>query len=69
VVTSIAITFGDKKFDQEDAIKMGNKDNADDLTCSNFSNLPLPFSSVTFFGIKGFLFFGVTFVVVLRALA
>jgi hypothetical protein len=63
VVTSITMTFGDKKFDQEDAIETGNNDNADDLTCSNFSNLPLPFSGVTFFGIKGFPLFNVAFIV------
>ncbi len=57
VMTSIAVTFGDDKFNQEDAIKMGNNNNADDLTRSNFSNLPLPFSSITFLGIKGFPFF------------
>jgi hypothetical protein len=56
VVTSIAVTFGDKKFNQEDAIELGNSNNADDLTCSNFSHLLLPFSSIFFFGIKGFLF-------------
>jgi hypothetical protein len=52
VVTSIAVTFGDKKLYQEDAIKTGDNNNADDLTCSNFSYLPLPFSSITFFGIN-----------------
>ncbi len=57
VVTSIAMTFGNKEFDQEDAIETGDNDNADDLKCSNFSNLPLPFSGITFFGIKGFPFF------------
>ncbi len=67
VVTSTAVTFGDKKFNQEDAIKTGNNNNADDLTRSDFSNLNLPFSSITFFGVKGFPFFGVTFVVFLRA--
>ncbi len=67
VMTSITVTFGDKKFDQEDAIKTGNNDNPDDLFCSNFSNLPYPFSSVTFFGIEGFPFFWVTFVVFLLA--
>jgi hypothetical protein len=51
VITSIAVTFGDKKFDQEKAIKTGNNDNADELTCSNFSNLPFPFSGIIFFGI------------------
>jgi hypothetical protein len=61
------VTFVDKKFDQEDAIKTGNNYDADDLRCSDFSNLPLPFSGITFFGIKGFLYFGVTFFVFLRA--
>jgi hypothetical protein len=56
VMTSLAVTFGDKKFYQEYTIKMGNNNNPDDLFCSNFSNLPLPFSGVTFFGIEGFPF-------------
>ncbi len=67
MVTSIAVTFGDKEFDQEDAIIMGNNNGADDLTRSNFSNLPLPFSGITFFGIKGFPFFGATIVVFFSA--
>ncbi len=56
VMTSITVAFGDKKFDQEDAIKNGDNDNPDDLFCSNFSNLSYSFSSVTFFGIEGFPF-------------
>ncbi len=67
VMTSIPVTFGDEKFDQEDAIKKGDNDVPDDLFCSNFSNLPLPFSGITFFGIEGCPFFGVTFVVFLLA--
>ncbi len=67
VMTSIAVTFGDTKFSQEDAIKMGNNNIPDDLFCSDFSNLPLPFSSITFFSIEGFPFFGVTFIVFLLA--
>ncbi len=46
LMTSIAMTFGVEKFNQEDAIKMGNNNNADDLTHSDFSNLPLPFGVV-----------------------
>ncbi len=57
VMTSIAVTFGDKKFNQESTIKTGDNNNADDLVCSNFSNLPLPFSGVTLSSIKGFPFF------------
>ncbi len=56
VMTSIAVTFNDEKFDQEDAIETGNNNNPDDLFCSNFSNLPLPFSGITFFGIESFHF-------------
>ncbi len=56
-MTSIALTFGDKKFNQEDTIETGVNDNADDLMRSKFCNLPLPFSDVTFFGIDGFPFF------------
>ncbi len=52
VVTSIAVTFGDKKLDQEDTIYAGNSNAADDLRRSNFSNLPLPFSGIIFFGIN-----------------
>jgi hypothetical protein len=40
LMTSIAVTFGNKKFDQEDTIEMGNNDNPDDLAHSNISNLP-----------------------------
>ncbi len=36
VMTSIAVTFGDEKFDQEDAIKTGENNDADDLMHSNF---------------------------------
>jgi hypothetical protein len=36
VTTSIAVTFGDKNLDQEDAIKTGKIFNPDDLFCSNF---------------------------------
>jgi hypothetical protein len=57
VMTSIAMTFGDKKFIQEDAIKMGKNDDPDDFFCSNFSNLTLPFSGNSFVGIEGFPFF------------
>jgi hypothetical protein len=57
VMTSIAVTFGDEKFDQEEAIKTGNNNDPDDLFCSNFSDLPLPFSGGIFFGIEGFSFF------------
>jgi hypothetical protein len=67
VMTSIAVTFGDKKFDHKDAIEMDDNNNTDDLMHSNFSNLPLPFSSITFLSIKGFPFFGVTFIVFLLA--
>ncbi len=67
VMTSITVTFGDEKFDREDTIKTGDNKKADDLMCSNFSNLPLPFSCITFFGIDGFPFFVVTFVVFLLA--
>jgi hypothetical protein len=66
-MTSITVTFGDKKFDQEDATETGDNDDPDDLFCSNFSNLPLPFSGITFFGIEGFPFFGATFGVFLLA--
>ncbi len=62
VVTSIAMTFGNEEFNQEDAIEKGNNNNADALTHPDFSNLPLPFYGITFFGIKGFSFFCVTFV-------
>jgi hypothetical protein len=67
VVTSIAVTLGDEEFNQEDAIKTDNNDDGDGLMCSGFSNLPLPFSGVIFFGTKGFPFFSVTFVVFLCA--
>ncbi len=67
VMTSFTKTFDDKKFDQEDTIKTGDNNNADDLTCSFFSNLPLPFSGVTFFGIEGLPFFQCYLVVFLLA--
>jgi hypothetical protein len=67
VMTSIAMTFGEEKFDRENAMKTGNNGNPDDLFCSNFSNSPLPFSSVTFCSIEGCPFFDVTFVVFLLA--
>ncbi len=51
-MTSIAVTFGDKKFDQEDTIETGNNNNPDDLFSSNFSNLPLPFSGINFLSIE-----------------
>ncbi len=66
VMTSISVTFGDEKFNQEDAIKTGDNDNPDDLFCTDFSNLSLTISGITFFGIEGFPFF-VTFVIFLLA--
>jgi hypothetical protein len=54
VMTSIAVTFGDEKFDQEDTIKMGNNNDPDDLVCFDFSSLPLTFFGITFYGIEGF---------------
>ncbi len=54
VMTSVAMTFGGEKFNQEDTIETGDNDNPGDLFCSNFSNLLLPFSGVTFFGIGTF---------------
>ncbi len=67
VMTSIAVTFGDEKFDQEDPIEIGDNNNPGDLFCSNFSNLPLPFSGITFFSVEGFPFVCVTFVAFLLA--
>jgi hypothetical protein len=67
VVTSITVTFDDKKLDQEEAIKMGKNNDAEDLMRSDSSNLPLAFSGVTFFSIKDFPFLGVAFIVFLRA--